>query len=156
MYGTCPIITVRPNYRFRSPSHIIVMPIDSSRDTRQKATFTAKLAKIVNAEVHVLGLYSSGLSSIRRKVDSYVAQMENYFTDEGVKSSARIIEADNITTAPITYAESVDADLISIMTEQESATWSFLIGTYAQQMISSADIPVLSITPKLLIKEKFS
>ncbi|MDR1951655.1 MAG: universal stress protein, partial [Bacteroidales bacterium] len=156
MYGTCPIITVRPNYRFRLPSNIIVMPIDSSRDTRQKVTFTSKFARLLGAEIHVLGLHSSSLSSIRRKVNSYVAQIQEFLYAEGVNHKTIIKEVDNITKATVAYAESVDADLISIMTEQESSTWSFFLGTYAQQMITSSDIPVLSITPKLLVKESFT
>jgi hypothetical protein len=46
----------------------------------------------------------------------------------------------------------VDADLIAIMTEQESLMFSFILGTYAQQMLSAASMPVLSIHPKQLYR----
>ena len=156
MYCKCPVITVRPNYRFGLPSNIFVLPIDSSRDTRQKVPVTCELARIVQAEIHILGVYSSKLSSIRRKVDTYVAQVERFITAEGVKHTTTFVESEkNITKTIIAYAESVDADMISIMTEQESSAWSFLLGSYAEQMIGSSEIPVLSTTPKTLSTASF-
>ncbi len=152
MYCDCPVITVRPNYRYRAPSHIFVLPIDSSTATRQKVTFTCRLAKIADAEIHILGLYSSKLSSLKRKVDNYVAQVEKYVQEEKIQHKTTFLEADNLTKTIASYAESVDADLIAIMTEQESSSWSFLLGTYAEQMIGTSAIPVLSVTPKILTK----
>ena len=146
----CPVITVRPNYRFQSPSNIIVLPIDASEDTRQKVTFTARFAKFVGAEIHILGLHSSNVKSLKDKVDRYVSQVECILKKDGVKCITNFRDASNITTGIIMYADSVNADLISIMTEQEGSMLSFVLGTYAQQMIHSSSIPVLSIRPKTL------
>ena len=146
----CPVITVRPNYRFELPSHIFVLPIDNSPDTRQKVAFTGQLAKFVDAEIHVLGLYSSKSKSLRDKVERYVAQVEDFLKKEGVKCMSAFRDASNITTSTIMYADSVNADLISIMTEQESSMLSLVLGTYAQQMIHASSVPVLSIRPKAL------
>jgi len=153
MHCGCPVITVRPNYRFQASSKIFVMPIDSSVDTRQKVPFTCRFAKIMNSEIHILGLYTTKrTSSIRKDVDTFVAQTEQFLSKEKVKYTTNFREADNVTKATISYAESVDADLISIMTEQESSMLSFLLGTYAQQMLSTSNMPVLSIHPKELFK----
>jgi nucleotide-binding universal stress UspA family protein len=156
MYCQCPVITVRPNYRFRASSSIIVLPIDSSADTRQKVPFTCKLAKIINAEIHILGLYSSRLSTMKRRVNSYVVSAEKFIHREGIKYQTFFRDADNVTKTTIAYAEEVDADMISIMTEQETSAWSFLLGTYAEQMIGSSEIPVLSITPTVLTSSTIS
>jgi nucleotide-binding universal stress UspA family protein len=152
MYCEKPIITVPPNYRFQVPSGIFVLPIDSSTDTRQKVPFTCQLAKSTNSEIHVLGVQTSNEPSTQKKVDDYVAQVANYLSKEGVKNTVAFKSASNVTKATLAYAQSVDADLISIMTEQESTTWSLLLGTYAQQMLSSASMPVLAIRPKQLSK----
>lgn len=155
MHCKCPVITVRPNYRFQAASSVFVMPIDSSKSTRQKASFTCRMAKIMDAEIHIVGVYTSTEFSIKNAVNSYVAQVERYFHAEGTKYKTIFTEADNITKATLTYAETVDADLISVMTEQESSMFSFLLGTYAQQMLSSASMPVLSVHPKQLFKTSF-
>jgi nucleotide-binding universal stress UspA family protein len=152
MHCKKPIVTVRPNYRFQVPSKIFVMPIDSSPETRQKVPFTCELAKITGSEVHVLGVQTSNDQSTQSKVSAYVAQVANYLSREGVKATVAFKPAGNITKATIAYAQSVDADLISIMNEQESSSWSLLLGTYAQQMLSSASMPVLTNTSRKLMK----
>jgi len=58
------------------------------------------------------------------------------------------IEADNITEATIEYAKKIDANLISIMTEQETKTSNLWLGPYASQMVNHSPIPVLSIHPE--------
>jgi hypothetical protein len=42
----------------------------------------------------------------------------------------------------------VDANLISIMTQQETATANLWMGPYAQQTVNRSPIPVLCIRPK--------
>ena len=45
------------------------------------------------------------------------------------------------------YAKEVDADLIVIMTQQESDFTDYFIGSTAQQVIYHSRIPVMSIRP---------
>ena len=54
----------------------------------------------------------------------------------------------NLTVTTLEYADEVNADLIVIMTEQESSLTSFLLGTYAQQMLTLSHRPILSIRPE--------
>jgi nucleotide-binding universal stress UspA family protein len=81
-------------------------------------------------------------------VDSYSEQVGRYFEDEGIKYLITSIDADNIADSIISYGKSVDANLISIMTQQESATANIWMGPYAQQTINRSPIPVLCIRPK--------
>jgi hypothetical protein len=124
-----------------------VLPIDSTTETRQKATFTGYLAKKHNAMIHILSLYSTKVKAIRRNVDSYSEQVGKYFDDEGVKYIITSKEVDNIADGMIEYGKSVDANLISIMTQQESTTANLWMGPYAQQTVNRSPIPVLCIRP---------
>ena len=54
----------------------------------------------------------------------------------------------NVTDSTIAYAESVNADLIIIMTEQEAQIGSFFYGKFAQQMVNRSPIPVLTLAPR--------
>jgi len=62
------------------------------------------------------------------------------------------MDADNITKSTINYANEVGADIIAIMTEQETTTANLFLGAYAQQMVNHAPIPVLSIHAKEFIR----
>jgi nucleotide-binding universal stress UspA family protein len=156
MYCKCPVVLVHPNYRFHAESKIYVLPLDRSLDTRQKVPFTCKLAKLTNSEIHILVLHKSKMDSSIDKQHVYAKQVQEYITAEGVKSTIVCKDAKNLTKAVLTYAESVDADLVSIMTEQESSAMSFLLGTYAEQMLAAATMPVLTVSPRKLLKTSLS
>ena len=144
----CPVITIRAGINVLRPLKKIVFPIDRTLETRQKATFTGYLAKKNNAEVHILSLYTSSVKAIRRDVNIYAGQVELYFQQEGVKYQMAKMDCSNISDAMIEYAKKIEANLISIMTEQESTTSNLWMGPYAHQTVNHSPIPVLSIHSK--------
>jgi len=144
----CPVITIRAGINIMRPLKKIVMPIDRTIETRQKATFTGYLARKHDAEVHILSLYTSKVKALRSDVNIYAGQVELYFQQEGVNYQMAFMECDNISDAMIEYAKKTDANLISIMTEQESKTSNLWMGTYAHQTVNHSPIPVLSIHSK--------
>lgn len=143
----CPVITIRSGIDIQRPLERIVFPIDSTTETRQKAKFTGYLAKRFDAKIHILSLYTTKVKAVRRNVDSYSQQVAKYFEDEGVTCLITNTEADNIADTIINYGKSVDANLIAIMTMQESTTANLWMGPFAQQTINRSPIPVLCIHP---------
>ncbi len=150
-YAACPVITIREGININRPLERIVLPIDSTMETRQKATFTGYLAKMHNAEIHILRLYSSKVKAMRQNVDFYAGQVARYFEQEGIKYTSAARDADNLANAMIEYAKEVDANMISIMTDQESSTSNLWLGPYAQQLVNHSPFPVLSIHARELM-----
>lgn len=146
-----PIITIRGGIDMNIPISRIVMPIDSTVESRQKVPFTTLLAKYYKAEIHVLTLFSSPLEELRDVVREYVNQVKLYLTENQIKHTVVELEADNLTDVTIDYAIKIDANLISIMDEQETTTANIWLGPYAQQMVNHSPIPVLCIHAKDLI-----
>ncbi len=146
----CPVFTVRQGYVVPSKISKIIFPVDSTKETRQKAIFAREIAKATNAEIMVLGLYVSSVSAIKTRVDNYCRQMIEYFKTNKIKTSVNTLKATNITAATLNFAEQKKADLIVIMTEQESALSNILLGPFAQQMVNHSPIPILSVHPKKL------
>ncbi|NCA75247.1 MAG: universal stress protein [Alphaproteobacteria bacterium] len=144
----CPVITIRGGINIQRPLKKILIPIDSAEETRQKATFVGYLAKRHNAEICVLKLYTSKLKAIRHNVDLYAAQVTRYFDEEQVKYQVEHVDCESISDATIEYAKKIDANLIGIMTEQETTTVNIFLGPYAHQIVNHSPIPVLSIHPK--------
>lgn len=143
-----PVLIVREDFNFNKALEKIVVPIDSSDDTRQKAAKAALFAKSFDATIHLLGLYTSGTAEIKRIVNNYVRFVERYFDKEKVKYETHYIDVEkNVTLSTLEYANREKADMITIMTEQESRLTSLLMGTYAQQMINESTIPVLTVRP---------
>jgi nucleotide-binding universal stress UspA family protein len=144
----CPVITIRAGINIIRPLTKIVFPVDRTVETRQKATFTGFLAKRHGAEIYILRLYTSKVKAIRQEVNIYSGQVELYFQQLGIKFQIESMECENISDAMIGYAKKIDANMISIMTEQESKTSNLWMGPYAHQTVNHSPIPVLSIHTK--------
>jgi nucleotide-binding universal stress UspA family protein len=143
-----PIITIRGGIKIKRDLKKIVMPIDSTMETRQKVPFTAYLADLFGAEVHVLSIYMTKVKAIMMRVDKYSEQVVKHLEEENVKYVQKGLFAENLADTTIDYAKEIDANLISIMTEQEKTTSNLWLGPYAAQMVNHSPIPVLCIHPK--------
>jgi nucleotide-binding universal stress UspA family protein len=144
----CPVITIRGGINVQRPLKKILLPIDSAEETRQKSSFAGYIAKRHDAEIIILKLYTSKLKAMRQKVDLYAAQVAEYFTEENIAYQIDQVVCENISDATIEYAAKIDANLIAIMTEQETTTSNIFLGPYAHQMVNHSPFPVLSIHPK--------
>lgn len=147
-----PIITIRGGVDISRSLSKIVLPLDSTVETRQKVPFTTELAKLCGAEIYVLSVYTTKVAEVRYRVDTYTDQVIEYLEEEGVKFHRDAIEADNLTKSTVGYAERIGANLISIMTEQERTTANLWMGPFASQMVNHSPFPVLSIHSKELIR----
>ncbi len=151
-YSPCPVITIRYAFPFKSRIEKIVLPIDSTLETRQKVPYSVRMAKLFDSDIHILAMYSTSVKAVQRKVDGYAQQTAKFIRQHGVNFEVEAIQADNITNSVIQYAEGIDADLISIMTEQETSAANILLGPYAHQMVNNSPIPVLTIQAREIMK----
>lgn len=143
-----PVFTTRGGIIPQNISKII-FPLDISSDTRQKLPFTAEIAKLFNAEVHVITVTSLQTEDISKKLSAYSKQVCEYLENKGIMYETDALVGSNLIELILNYASMVKADLISIMTEQVSDS-NFILGTAAQEMLNKSTIPVLSINPKEL------
>jgi nucleotide-binding universal stress UspA family protein len=149
-----PVLIVREDFNFNKALETIVVPLDSSDDTRQKAAQAATFAKSFGSTIHLLGLYTSSAPSVRQVVKNYVGMVQRYLSKNNIEFVTEYIDVKgNVTTDTIEYANKVNADMIAIMTEQESSLSSLIMGTFAQQMLSQSTIPVLTVRPRKVLAD---
>lgn len=146
-HAKCPVITVRNGFEIKDSIKKIVVPIDHSNQTLIKIPFTAELANLFQAEVHILLVFSTNLKTMHKRVENYADKAKKYFDSKNVSYLVEQIQTQNATKAAIDYAKTNEADLISIMTEQDERRDSGLLGPCAQQMVNHSPIPVLSVHP---------
>jgi nucleotide-binding universal stress UspA family protein len=152
---TRPVITIR---HASLPVNVtkIVLPIDFVVESRQKVIFTAILAKIFEAEIHVVTVTTSKSKKITSRLNAYSAQVCNYLKTKEIEFKTASLYGNSITTI-IEYAEKAGAEMISIINENGDSITDLIIGGEAQQMISKSPVPVLIIRAKShFIKESFS
>ena len=143
-----PVISIRGGVNSNKNLDRIVLPLDSTKTTREKIPITAELAKYFDSEIYILGLVTTHYKDLLFRIKDYVLQAEDFFKENNIKHNSRIIESKHITDDTIEFAKSIDANLISIMTEQETTTANLWLGPYAAQMVNHSPIPVLSVKPR--------
>jgi len=138
-----PVITVRKS---KIPSNIdnIVLPLDMTFQTREKVPYTVELAKVFGSKIHLLTIRLSNLKSIEKRLQKYAEQVASYLDSHKISYTVEHLHGGNLTDLTLDYSRSINADMISIMTEQEKSASNLLLGNFAHQMINKALIPVLS------------
>lgn len=149
----CPVVTIKNDYYINHDISNILLPLDSSLETRKKLPFTAELAKQFGSKIHLLKVYNSSLGVIRRRIDSFGDEALKCLEDKDVKHELKTTEAENVATAIVDYADSNQIDLITIMTDQETTTGSRFLGPYSQQLIYLAKMPVMSLRSTYYTRE---
>ena len=146
-YASCPIITIRNDFPILDKIDNILVPIDSSVETLQKLPVIATLALLFTSTVHLVATQYSQLKSIQRLAMKNADAASHYLKKNNVNSLMDELVSNDITKAVIDYATELDADLIGIMTEQETPV-NILLGPHAQRLINQSAVPVLSVHPQ--------
>lgn len=142
----CPVITFTEN-----PSNPgldkIILPLDLSRETREKVDASIQIAKNFNASIDVIEVMHSDDPAVVKKLNLQLKQVENYIKEVNIPCTAQILKGDDPVETIITYAKENKGDLIMIMTNDESIT-DFFISSQSQKIINNSPIPVCSIRPR--------
>lgn len=138
-----PVLTTRTGNVPRQINKI-VMPIDVTIDTRQKVPATAALARFFGAEVHIITISSSKGKRIMDRLNAYAKQAAGYFKAREVSHRTKSLFGENVVDLVVVYADSVDADLITIMKEQSKSL--SLMSTLTHQLLNRATMPVITFS----------
>jgi len=147
----CPVLTLQNDVGTFKGFHKILLPLDDSEETRQKVNWVCKLAKGFDSEVLIFNTTKVKGEESRLKLAHYAKQIEEILHKEGIRTHFDESYGNNIAEDCIKFAQLHQCDLISIMTETEQ-TNSFFMGTYAQQLVSTSPVPVLSIHARSVAK----
>ncbi|MEY4288634.1 MAG: hypothetical protein RLZZ30_722 [Bacteroidota bacterium] len=125
----------------------IVVPMDLHKETKQKLSIVANLAKYFNSKVHVVTPDESD-EYLRHQVISNITFSEGFFKDRNIEMTSAIVSRSGFDKEVVKYAVSVDADLIAIMNLNRNNFLSALTSNYEQYIITNdALIPTLIVNP---------
>ncbi len=149
-----PVFTFNSNVKLKKINKIL-LPLDLTVETKQKVTNAIDLALKFKASINVVSvLWSTKFEDIKADLKQQLDQVKDFIKEDGIEVTAELIESEDNTKAlansVLKYADSVDADLIMIMTQQETKLVEYFIGSSAQTIIRMSNVPVMSIIPKEL------
>ena len=142
-----PVITIR-GQEHRDGCKRILLPLDLTRETREKVSNAVTLAKLFNAEIQIISILTQNNKIDKNKLIAYSNQTLKFIKEHGVRCTAKTLKGKDITAMILSYGKEVEADLILIMSKAELDVKEFFIGTVAQRLINESEIPVLSYRPK--------
>jgi nucleotide-binding universal stress UspA family protein len=142
----CPVVTIREGFE-SSELKSIVLPIDESRYSRQKVSNVLPLAAKCKSTVHVLGIVQTDDKSDIAKLNIKINTVQEAIEKAGLTFVRKVVKGSNIAMEAMKYAEEVNADLLSIMTDHESDMTGIFMGAFARQIVNHSKVPVLSIKP---------
>jgi len=142
-----PVIVVQKR-GFRDGYKNVVLPIDDSMESKQKVKWAIYIAKKFNSKVRIFAMHSSD-SYRMAKIKGNLLQIKKFFDQNGIAYTYEIAEKNGAFPKQIlNYSQSIDADLILIMTNPDNIMPSFIIGKWEEQILfNDFLIPIMAINP---------
>lgn len=128
----------------------IVVPLDLHKETKQKLSLVADMAKYFDSRVHLI-VPNEKDEFLKNAVTRNLKYAESFFDDMGIRHTSKIsdTDSDDFDKAIIEYATEIKADLISIMNLPGISLANLIGGNYVQNIITNkAQIPAMLINPK--------
>jgi nucleotide-binding universal stress UspA family protein len=147
----CPVVTLKGE-KARPTCKNIVVPLDLSKETGQKVAKAISLAKFFGGRVYAVTAVTTNIDYDQEKLRTQLNQVKKMVTNHGIECETKYIKAsggnEKVASTLLEYANSVDGDLMLIMTQQEAEFVEFFVGSLAKEIIHKATIPILSIIPR--------
>ena len=147
--SSVPFIVVQERTIRSHGYHNLIVPLDLHKETKQKLSLVADMAKYFGCEVHFI---SPGETDefLKNQLERNILFAEQYLGERGISYKVEITDrkSDGFVKDLLKYSASVDADLICIMNFHDNSLMSVFSSSYEQQLITNeAQIPVLCVNP---------
>jgi len=148
----CPVVTIKGK-SMREGCKNIVLPIDLTKESLQKAKKAIELGKLYGATIRLVSVLFGQDKTMENRLNRKIEEATFLIKSE-VPCTSEIIKAredDSLASIVVDYANKVQADLIMIMTQQEEESKILPIdaNSAAHYIISNSDVPVMSIVPTI-------
>lgn len=127
----------------------ILIPIDTSGNSRQKVMYTLELAKKFGSSVYAIALLTGNEDSEKPAMELILHQIHKLAEEKGVEYQSQIVSGvKNRATSTVAEIERSGADLAIIMTDQDAELSGFFLGPFSQQVIHLSKVPVIAVKPE--------
>jgi len=149
-----PFIVVQDKPRDMEKYQNIVFPVDFRTENKEKLKMTIFMGKYFDSKVHILKTVTSD-KSLLKKTNINLNFAIKYLIQNNIEYEIHDMKKGNLAHQTIEFAESVEADLILIMTTKNITLADYVLGAQEQQIIAnSSKIPVCCINPRASFASK--
>lgn len=141
-----PVMTIRGR-QARSEYKTIILPLDLTKESREKVDRGIELARRFNSTVRVISVLTQTDEEAENKLIAYSNQVWRYLRSHNIRSTVRTVRGNNPAQLILEYANQIDADIILLTSKTALNVKEFFTGTVAEQIINESEIPVLTYHP---------
>ena len=146
----CPVLTIR-NEPDSAGFKRILIPMDLAPEAGEKVQKGVELAKAYGAAINIYAVLS-GSSDDQKRLQERVQWTREHAFKNGVTDVQATFEesSGSVADTVLSYAQKIEADLICIMTQQESESGikKTVLGSVADRITNISQVPVMSIRPE--------
>ena len=125
----------------------IIVPLDLHKETKQKLTLVANMAKYFNSRVHVV-IPDETDEFLQHTVKANIIFANKLFGERNIEVTTTLAPSKDFDKELVEHAVKVNADLIAIMNIQKNQLLGVFGASHEQYMITNeAKIPVLVVNP---------
>lgn len=125
----------------------IIVPLDLHKETKQKLTLVANMAKYFNSRVHVI-IPDETDEFLQHTVKANIIFANKFFGERNIEVTTTLAPSKDFDKEVVEHAVKVNADLIAIMNIQKNQLLGVFGASHEQYMITNeAKIPVLVVNP---------
>lgn len=125
----------------------IIVPLDLHKETKQKLTLVANMAKYFNSRVHVV-IPDETDEFLQHTVKANIIFANKFFGERNIEVTTTLAPSKDFDKEVVEHAVKVNADLIAIMNIQKNQLLGVFGASHEQYMITNeAKIPVLVVNP---------
>jgi nucleotide-binding universal stress UspA family protein len=146
--ANCPVITLKDSPVDR-PIKRIILPMDLTKEGREKVVSAVPWAKALGAEIHVISAYIMNDDSIFARLHNQQEQVVKFIEEHEVPCVAKILKVNDHIDGVLDYIEQNQGDIVVITTHQQLEIVNSFLGSFAKSMIRLSKVPVISIVPKI-------
>lgn len=144
----CPVISIKGK-KHRTGCKTIVLPLDLTKETKEKVAKAIEIANLFGSTINLVSAITSDDEFIINKLKRQMNQVHEFVLQHNVPCQIEFLHGGDISEDTVEYAKKIKADLIMIMTQEETWTDIMFINSAAQKIINESEVPVLSIRPKI-------
>ncbi len=146
--SSVPVITMNANNKCKLNYKNILLPLDLTKRTREKLFNAISFAMHYEATIRIVSVLMGGIKARKSRIYKKMTKVQKIIEEGGINCTTKLFKKTDkpIHQVVLDYGAHVNADLIIIMTHQESNTKDNYIGAFANQIINEAEVPVLSLT----------
>lgn len=150
----CPLFIFNEHSSNKQYFENIVLPLDLTKETQQKIDLTIDIALANKSTVHIISV-TDFLDELEcDKLKGQLEQVKQLFEKKNINAVTKLIKSKDdiglMASAINAFAVEINADLVVIMTRQETKLQKFFVGSMALKLLYSAEVPILCIRPKTI------